>query len=55
MEDKDLVKHELDEFKEEAKKYTLDDLRSGNWFLQLMSFALKNYAQKVDAARRTFL
>ncbi len=43
------AKKDFDEFKEQAKSYSIDDIRSGNWFSKLIKHSLKTYSQKVDA------
>ena len=44
------AKKDFDEFKEQAKSYSIDDIRSGNWFSKLIKHSLKTYSQKVDAS-----
>lgn len=43
------VRSELDALGAEARKYTIDDLKSGTWFTWLLKHALDTYAKEVDA------
>jgi uncharacterized protein (DUF697 family) len=43
------VLEDLDALKDHAKTYTIDDIRSGNWFYRFLRHALDSYTKKVDA------
>lgn len=43
------VKAELDELREEAKNYSASEIKDGGWFVRFLSYALRNYAEQVDA------
>jgi uncharacterized protein (DUF697 family) len=47
---KEALRNQLEEAKEEARKYKISDLKSGEWFPSLIRQALRSYADKVDAA-----
>jgi len=43
------VKKEIKELKEYAKTYSWNDIKTGNWFSKFLTYALKQYAKKVNA------
>lgn len=47
--DEEHVKARFEELKEAAKSYSIDDIKSGNWFVRFLHHALHSYAKKVDA------
>ncbi|MBF0280797.1 MAG: hypothetical protein HQM13_23595 [SAR324 cluster bacterium] len=46
---KEEVKKDLQDLQEHAKEYTINDIRSGEWFVKFLRYALENYAKKVNA------
>ena len=47
--DRERVLKDLDDLKEHAKGYTVDDIRSGSWFYRFLRHVLESYARKVNA------
>ena len=43
------VSKELDELKDHAKQYSVDEIKSGAWFVKLLNYALETYAKRVNA------
>lgn len=43
------VQADLDDLRKEAGSYSRADLKDGSWFVRFLSFALKQYAEVVDA------
>ncbi|MBF0288550.1 MAG: TerB family tellurite resistance protein [SAR324 cluster bacterium] len=43
------VKTDLQDLKRHAKEYTIEDIRSGEWFAKFLKYALESYAEKVNA------
>lgn len=48
--DRAQVLRELDRLRALARRLSLDDLRSGGWFVQLVGYSLERYAAEVDAS-----
>ena len=48
--DRGQVLKDLEDLKEHAKGYSVDDIRSGNWFYRFLRHVLENYTKKVNAA-----
>jgi len=46
---KESIQSEINDIKDLAKNQSLDDLKSGLWFTNFISYALKNYSEKVNA------
>jgi hypothetical protein len=44
------VKKAIDELRELAKSYTMDDIKEGTWFTSLLRYSLETYAKKANAA-----
>jgi len=44
------VKKTLDELRDFAKAYTMEDIKNGNWFTSFLRYSLETYATKVNAA-----
>lgn len=49
-EEKNYVKREVARIREFVSTLSMDDLKSGNWFVKLLAFSLSQYVTQVDAA-----
>ena len=45
----DKIKTELEEVKNLTKKFQIEDIKNGTWFIDLLRYSMKNYLEKVDA------
>jgi hypothetical protein len=44
------VRQELDRLRELAQRFSMEEVRQGEWFARLLKFSLDQYVQEVDAA-----
>ena len=45
---KEIVSKQVEEIREYASKFTVKDIRDGEWFVQFITYSLSNYAKKVN-------
>ena len=43
------VRQELDRLRDLAQRFSLEEVRQGEWFARLLKFSLDQYVQEVDA------